>query len=233
MDNKDLIPSFKESIFDNISSLSEEYIELTLDSLLKEGWLKDIPIVGTLFKLGNIAVSIKERHFLVKTVKFIKEMNQSKISAEDIVKHKIYLEENPEVMDKELGYLLILLERHIKSIKSKLLARLYLSYIDSSKTCSWHDFCVLSEILDEISIYDLEALIFLYDNQPVKKLEKISLFQLIRLEKCGVAYRNTENTNSKFTQVNAKLSPQGKYFCEFTNLKKILEEAGGITDDTY
>lgn len=222
-----LIPSFKESVFSNVVDIAIDLSEVGIDSCLESGILEDIPFVNVLYKLGNIAVSIRERHFLQKTLVFIQEINDGNVSDVDRDQHKKRLESNPKKMEKELGYILVSIDRHLQSVKSKILARFYAAYLDSSSKYDWVDFCILSEILDEVSIYDFDALSYIYKNGQIKMcdaVEDISFFQISRLEKCGIIYVDVLTDDSGLYVKNVSLSPQGKIFCELCKIDDFISK---------
>ena len=52
----ELVPAFENSLFEtSIIDIGIDYLELGTDSVLQEGLLKDIPIVGTLIGVGKFA----------------------------------------------------------------------------------------------------------------------------------------------------------------------------------
>ena len=114
--NLSLIPSFKDSLLDGID-IGSDLVEVDIDSCLNDGIIKDIPLVNTLVKLGNIAVSIRERHLLQKTLAFIQEHNKDLAAYEDRIKYKEKLESNPKKMGKELGQLLVCIDCHTQVIQ--------------------------------------------------------------------------------------------------------------------
>lgn len=50
--------------------------ELTIDSFLKDGLLKDIPIVGTITKLVSVGIGIKDFLFLRKVQSFLMTLDR-------------------------------------------------------------------------------------------------------------------------------------------------------------
>lgn len=57
-----IIPSFKKTIFDGSKDSIVDLTELGIDSLLDDGLLKDIPIVGLLVGVKNTAQNIHDRN---------------------------------------------------------------------------------------------------------------------------------------------------------------------------
>ena len=64
----ELVPAFETSLFEtSISEIGIEFAELGIDSILQDGLLKDIPIVGTIVNVGKFAQnanSSKRGHML-------------------------------------------------------------------------------------------------------------------------------------------------------------------------
>lgn len=69
--NASLIPSFKESIFSDVADIAVDLGEIGIDSVLRDGLIKDIPIVSVFYKFANIATSIREQYLLKKTLIFL------------------------------------------------------------------------------------------------------------------------------------------------------------------
>lgn len=58
-----------------ISDLAVEYVEIGIDDTLSEGILKELPIVKTIFTIGKVGVSIRDRLFVKKILKFLSPLN--------------------------------------------------------------------------------------------------------------------------------------------------------------
>ena len=69
--------------------------------------------------------------------------------------------------EKELGRILIILNRNLDIIKSIFEAKFYSAYIDEQIT--WNDFCELCEITDRLFISDIEILEKAYRNGGVSE----------------------------------------------------------------
>ncbi|CAG5082635.1 hypothetical protein [Parvicella tangerina] len=67
--------SFEQTIKDSdLQNVSIELSEVVLDSVLKDGILKDIPILGTIVGLGKTSVKVTDILFLKKVVSFLFEI---------------------------------------------------------------------------------------------------------------------------------------------------------------
>ncbi len=51
--------------------LALELAEVPLDQLLAEGMLRDIPVLGTAYRLARLALSIRDQIFLAKVARFL------------------------------------------------------------------------------------------------------------------------------------------------------------------
>ena len=79
----ELVPVFEDSLFGtSIADVGIEFAELGIDSILSDGILKDIPIVGTIVGVGKLAHNVHDRNLLRQTLPFINEFNKGLVSHE-------------------------------------------------------------------------------------------------------------------------------------------------------
>ena len=77
MEKKYLAESLIKTIESEGMSVGANLFEVGLDSIMEDGFLKDIPLVSTavaLYKMGN---SLIDRHNIKKLVEFIKGFNEN------------------------------------------------------------------------------------------------------------------------------------------------------------
>lgn len=60
----------------NLESITENVTELSIDSLLKDGILKEVPIVSTMVSLVKLGANVQDRLFLKKIVSFMAGLNE-------------------------------------------------------------------------------------------------------------------------------------------------------------
>lgn len=215
---KDTILPNKE-IMDQTVDLLGDNIEIGIDTFIDDEIVKDVPIIGNVVKIMRLADSIHNRHFIIKLEKFVREIYKNDIEIERIEKHRNYLEKNPEKMEKEMTTLLLIIEDLQDKEKIRILSNIYFYYLREmegrdrkTKEC-WIDFCILTEILKDISIYDLPVLEYIYKQGKINRYsEKASVFQIARLERCGVVYRETVNRGYQISSIAIKVTPQGELF---------------------
>lgn len=182
-----IIPSFEKSLFSEGKELIKDIIEVGIDSILSEGLLKDIPIVNFFVSTKNIAQTLHDRNLLNQTLHFIQEFNKGNIDNEKYEEYKKELSTNSKKAEKELGRVLLILNRNIDVEKSKILANFYKNYINC--VISWNDFCELSSALELLFISDINTLCDIY-NDKLSEKDEVELYQIDRLIALGLVRKN-------------------------------------------
>lgn len=217
----ELVPVFESSLFEtSIADVGVEFAELGIDSILSDGILKDIPIVGTIVGVGKLAHNVHDRNLLRQTLTFINEFNRGLVSHEKKEKHRKKLRDNPKKLEEELGRVLILLDRNIDTIKSTFEANFYAAYVDEQ--IKWGEFCELCDITDRLFIADIANLKEAYENNGVKGSTILS-YKHDRLNSVGLLENDTRISGGLvFTDIEddeeqtyMKLTSIGKLFCKF------------------
>lgn len=150
--NIELIPLFEKSIFYPLIDEGLDFVEIGIDSVINEGLLNELPIAKSFFAVGKTINSIWERVLLRNTYYFIREFNSGDISRQKYEKYKQKIEEDPKKAEKELGRVLIYLDRQIEIIQSQILGAFFSAYID--ERIDWEKFCELAEINSRMFISD-------------------------------------------------------------------------------
>lgn len=70
-----LAESFHKTIKDNAVDAAGGLIKTGLDTVIDDELLKSVPFVSTAVSLFRIGTTIRERHHLIKMLKFIEEIN--------------------------------------------------------------------------------------------------------------------------------------------------------------
>jgi hypothetical protein len=136
---------------DKFESIGRDLGEVALDSLLKEGLLRDIPVFNTLVALCQAGVEIQHQLLVRKIINFLNEL--SNISSENRQKFV------KEIQDKrEFGETLILLIQRADSLqKPAILGRLLGHHILGN--ISYQVVTRLSFMVDRVYISDLSYLL--------------------------------------------------------------------------
>ncbi len=157
MIEKTLSIAFGESIKDNTVGLVSDYAEIALDSVIEDGLLKDFPIISTVVALFKVGSSVIDRHNLKKLYIFLNETNKGIVTEEKREKYKEKFKSDDKFRNKEIEYLLVLINRYISYDKPQMLAKLYLAYL--GEVIIWDEFAMYSEIIDRLLDWDYKFLI--------------------------------------------------------------------------
>lgn len=138
--------SFKNSITDETTEIVSNIGEIGLDAFLNDGLLKNIPFLSTVVSVYKIGNSLHDQYHLKKLCVFLEEINAS---IEDKNKRQDYINKfvsKRSFRDKELEYIIILIERCIGMEKPKMIAKLYLAFL--YKDINWDSFTMYAEVID-------------------------------------------------------------------------------------
>jgi len=182
---KPIIPSFKDSLLQDSSSLVRDYAEIGIDSVLNEGILKDFPIIGTIVGMSKTVQNIRDRNLLKNLYIFIKEINSGKVDKSKLGEYKERLDKDKKFAEKELGRVLILLDRYIDDDKTIILAKLFKAYINGR--IIWNEFIEYSEIVEKILLLDI-VLLKKAANKEIDKTTPENRFRFERLSSLGLIY---------------------------------------------
>lgn len=185
-DNMPLAESFSNSIKEESFSCLTEIAEAALDTITNDGFLTNVPLISTVVSLYKIGNSIRERAYLKKLAVFIDEFNRGTVDEEERQLHIQKYQANKKSMEKELEYIILLIDRYLDINKPQLLAKFYLCYLD--EIISWDDFCVYAGIIEKLLVSDINCLREIYkkelitsnDNYPEDSLLRLSSLGLIR-----------------------------------------------------
>lgn len=190
-----IIPSMKDTLFNPVSENMKdsliEIAELGLDAVLRDGVLKDIPILGTIAALCKTGVALQERNLIRQTAVFITSFNDGTIPQEKLIEYRQALESNPKKAEKELGRVMLLLERILEEKQSHILGRFYNAYVRGALT--WGKFVELSEVNLRMFLSDYKELESI-NRKPIEQREDVSdrrLYKIQRLESLGLVMENS------------------------------------------
>lgn len=132
--------------------------EAALDLVLDEGFLKELPLIGTVASLFAIGRNLRERLFLKKLLAFLREVNEVKQEERQAFAH--LLESDRRRATKVGESLLLLLERLGETQKAILLGKFFAAYLKGQ--IDLKTFEQLGWALDRFFLQDIEGLKTLY-----------------------------------------------------------------------
>ena len=187
---KSLSTAFADSLKKESVACIGEYAEIGLDAVMEDGILKDIPIVSTAIALYKIGNSIKERHNLKKLLIFINEINNGIDDEEKRTEYQQKFQSNEKFRNREIEYLLVLIDRYISYDKPQMLAKLYLAYLEG--VIIWEELTMYAEVVDRFLLLDCSTLISCEDKTTVHR--NIGGESVLRLEALGLMTETNENS---------------------------------------
>lgn len=157
MDRIDCIsPSLTSTLVkSDLSSLVKNGAELGIDSIMKDGVAKEIPIVGTIVGLIKSTQSIGNWLFLRKIISFLKELNDIEIRKREEMINKI--DDSKKYRIKVGDQLLYIIESCDDDLKAEYVAILFKAFINEQ--VSYDDFIKGSSIINKLTIADFDKFI--------------------------------------------------------------------------
>lgn len=187
--------SFGESITEEVSGCVTEFAEIGLDSVMEDGLLKEIPFLSTAISVYRIGKSIHERNHIAKLAAFLTRINEGILSEDDRIRYRDKFQRNAKFREQELEYILILIDRYINKDKAKLLATLYLAYLDEK--IDWTRFAEFSEIIDRLLPADFDCLFeFMCHGGVELEKTKIEIASVLRLLAVGFVSQEQPAVNA-------------------------------------
>ena len=109
MDADNLVVSFENSFCNEVVEFTGEIVEFGIDLGIDNEALKDVPFVGTAFKLYSIGNKVYDRHCLEKLYSFILSINDGSCSKELQERRREKFVENKTHRKQELDYIFLYL----------------------------------------------------------------------------------------------------------------------------
>ena len=149
---KELTNSFEKTLKDSdLQNVTTSLSEVALDSLMEDGVLKDIPVIGTIVGAGKVALGIRERLFLKKIIYFISELKIIPTTKRLGMIEKIDSSQKYRIKVGEK--LLFIIEKCDDYEKSQIIARLFSAFIEEIIT--YDEFLRSASVVERIITEDL------------------------------------------------------------------------------
>lgn len=151
-----LSSSLEETLKDSdLQNVTADLAETFADSLLDEGLLKDIPIVGSIVGLAKTAVNLTDRLFLKKIIYFISEIKNIEPQKREKLISDIDRSDKFKIrVGEKILYILDKCEDHLSAV---FIAKLFNSFL--KEEISYADFLRASLIIQKIYIADFELFV--------------------------------------------------------------------------
>ena len=150
---KKLSNSFSQTLKDSdLQNATIGLFEVFVDSLIEDGVVKDIPIIGTVIGIGKAGMGIREILFLKKIIYFISELKD--IPAKK--RHKLIerIDNSGKFRTRVGEKLLYIIDKCDDHEKSQIIAFLFSAFL--SERISYDNFLRASHIVDKVILEDLK-----------------------------------------------------------------------------
>lgn len=165
-----------------------EMPEFTLDMFLKDGTFKDFPLFAGISSVYRIGKSIGEFAHYKKLIAFINAINNGIADEQKRSDYAYKIKTNEQFQQRELEYILVMIDRYIGTNKSEMLAKLYLAYLDGK--ILWIEFTMFAEVVDRFLPMDYSMLL----KQKVTTIRNIGSEPLLRLMALGLMAEKINNS---------------------------------------
>ena len=207
---------FVEVLDDDLKGAILELGETTLDEAIGSGALASIPLLGLIVGVGKTAINVHNRNLFMQTLAFLKAFYSGEIDEVALRKHRKKLDNDPKQREKEIGFVLTLINRNIQASRSEMQGNLYRAYLN--RAFGWDEFVDLSEAAGSCVISDLELLRDVH-NGFVEISDKGNGYRVERLAGLGLIQRSMKRMvpsgNGTRTDYFLAVSPFGEQFCRY------------------
>ena len=156
------------------------------------GVFKEVPIINTAIAAYKETQNLINKHNLIKLKNFIDSLNDGLVADEELKTHIQGLLVQKEVLNQEMEYVLVVLERQLEYNKSSILAKFYLKYLKGE--ISWTEFVEYSAILERLILSDASALWQCNNSDGIRYEDSEDIASVFRLLALGLVYMPAKNT---------------------------------------
>ncbi|EGR0148424.1 hypothetical protein [Vibrio alginolyticus] len=155
MSKLSLEESLVSTMGQQLGGTGTELAEIAIDSVLDDGVLKDIPVVGTAISLYQTGVAVRERQYIKKLVTFLSELNKTdeearlKFIAEEMLK--------PEQRERFGETILSLIDKADDNRKFELYAKVFERLFMNA--CSYDDAIRICQMIERTFYSDLQYIV--------------------------------------------------------------------------
>jgi len=167
----------------DLFTLARDLDEVALDTLLKPGILRDIPILGALAKGANVVLSVRDFLFLRKLSNVLFCLDS--VPLETRREFSDRLKSDPNFRQRLMDNVILLIDRLDDMEKAELFGKIFSAYFSSQ--IGYEDFRILSYALDRLYLTDLHTLKEFYSYPtPTETFQKANYDSLWRLTMCDL-----------------------------------------------
>lgn len=136
----------------DLSGVLEDHAEVIVDRILKDGFLKDIPILSTITSVVKTAIAVRDYLLILKLVKFLQGIN---ITKEERARFEKNLGDDAQYRRTVGQNLLILIDSLNDVTKADMVAKLFKAYLRDDIT--YYEFLKFASAVERAFIGDLNG----------------------------------------------------------------------------
>lgn len=178
-----LIPTFGKMIFESSSDVTIDALDVCLDGLADNllsdelpnlnPLIQNLPVVRYFISAGKTALAVKEYCFVKKSLRFFAQLRKGTVNKEAMEKRRTALAKKEKWIYHEIELLVSILDRLDEEAKAKVIAELYIAYLNGElnpnrrlNEYEFHDLCSITERLFMLDIVQIRAD---YETEQAKK----------------------------------------------------------------
>tara|TARA_R110000744_G_C19158563_1_gene540225 strand:+ start:109 stop:732 length:624 start_codon:yes stop_codon:yes gene_type:complete len=178
----------------DLQNLSMDLTEVVIDSVLEDGLLKDIPIVGTIVGLSKFGMKLQERILLSKVFNLLQQLDHTTIEERQAFLKKV---ESSETYNKKVGTALILILDKLSDLeKPTIIGKLFAAAIKNE--IDYQTFLRISNIIENIFLPDLDYVKKLKQGQEIDIQIKEELFRVGLMKRTMFGQIQTDGSNEYY-----------------------------------
>ena len=192
----------------DLKDIATDMAEISLDTLLDGGIIKDVPIIGSLAKLYSAGKSIQGQIFEKKIITFLLETEKAKKESKDKFYNNL---NNNEVFRKKVGeQILVILEKLDDLEKPVVLGKLFKKFMEEK--INFEMFHRLATVIANSFLPDIKKLHLYKEKNHFNSFTSVSLVNLglthlyyIKPEKFDQDGKQIDGSEYKITQLGLEL----------------------------
>ncbi|MBL8091832.1 MAG: hypothetical protein JNJ43_15960 [Anaerolineales bacterium] len=165
-ENESIGNSLIETIISsNVPDVASDLGEIALDSMLKDGTLRDVPVIGTLLGVAKTVSAFRDYFLLRKIISFLNGVKDVDPKARKQFAEE--MENNPSHRQEIGGKLMVYIDRFDDFDKAAMLAKLFKAHLEHK--ISTNTFFRFASIVDRAYINDLKSLIIALSGEKYRE----------------------------------------------------------------
>lgn len=181
MDEEELAKGLKQSVKKEIKTAVTPLLDAGISCLNQNELISKVPLVSTVVSLYHLSTNIKDCYMYKKLLKFIDKINSKDVTQEEIDNHLAKYNHNTQ---RELEYIIVIIDRLQEIEQSDLLGKLYVSYIRGK--INWLEFRQYANVIDRLLPGDIEKLYDFHSKEPIELDIKVIDSSILRLQGLGL-----------------------------------------------